>query len=277
MGIVQKAFQKLRANGDSIGMPRAYARPTTAADTDASARRIDIDKNALRLAGLMPEASVERRFAAHFRQIKRPLLSRAMNTGSAATMEHRVIAVTSALPGDGKTFTSFNLAMSMASERDLSVLLVDGDVASPLISRTIGAAADPGLMEALQNEAVDAESLVLATSVPGLAVLPAGRPDQNATELLASRRMFEIVQRLLVADPGRIMLIDSPPLLISTEARALIAIAGQVVLVARADVTLRQAMLDALALIGSDKCAGLVLNESRSGTEAGSYGYGNDE
>jgi len=277
MGIVQKAFQKFRSNGDSQGMARSYSRPTIAADPGATSRSIDINKDALRIAGLMPEASVERRFAAHFRQIKRPLLSRSMSTSSGTSMVNRVIAVTSALPGDGKTFTTFNLALSMASERDLSVLLVDGDVASPLISRSIGAAADPGLMEALQNEAVDAESLVLPTSVPGLAVLPAGRPDLNATELLASRRMFEIVQRLLAADARRIMLVDSPPLLVSTEASALIAVAGQVVLVARADVTPRQAMLDAIAMIGKDKCAGLVLNESRSGTEAGSYGYGNDD
>ncbi len=277
MGIVQRAIHRLRASGDSQAMARTKASPTSGADPGATARCIAIDQASLRVAGLMPEASIERRFAAHFRQIKRPLLSRSISPGSAANLGQRVIVVTSALPGDGKTFTSFNLAMSMASERDLSVLLVDGDVASPLISRSIGAAADPGLMEALQNEAVDVESLVLRTSVPGLAVLPAGRSHQNATELLASRRMAEIVQRLLVADAGRIMLIDSPPLLVSTEARALVAIAGQVVLVARADVTPRQAMLDALGLIGSDKCAGLVLNDSRTRTDAGTYGYGNDD
>src|SRR5262249_39572916 len=152
-----------------------------------------------------------------------------------------------------------------------------GDVASPLISRSIGAASEPGLMEALQNEAVDVESLVLPTSVRGLALLPAGKPDHNATELLASRRMLEIVQRLLAADARRILLIDSPPLLISTEARALIAIAGQVVLVVRADVTPRQAMLDSIELIGTNKCAGLVLNDSKTRTDAGTYGYGNDE
>ena len=89
--------------------------------------------------------------------------------------------------------------------------------------------------------------------------------------------MIEIVQRLLVADARRILLIDSPPLLVSTEARALVAVAGQVVLVVRADVTPRQAMLDSLALIGSEKCAGLVLNDSHARTEAGTYGYGSDD
>lgn len=258
-------------------LPKPNTPSNVAEAPGAPARRIDIDQDALRLAALIPEESVKRRFAAHFRQIKRPLLSRSASSGTAASNGQRVIVTTSALPGDGKSFTTFNLAMSMASERDMSVLLVDGDVASPLISRSIGVAADPGLMEALQNEALDVESLVLSTSVPGLALLPAGRPDQDATELLASRRMVEIVQRLLAADARRILLIDSPPLLVSSEARALVAVAGQVVLVVRADVTPRQAMLDALALIGTEKCAGLVLNDSSAPTEAGTYGYDNDD
>jgi protein-tyrosine kinase len=285
VSIVERAIQRFRIAGGAREVGDRHATVPPKPDTPpnapeapgAPARCIDIDLDAMRLAALVPEESVKRRFAAHFRQIKRPLLSRSATPATATIMWPRVIVTTSALPGDGKSFTTFNLAMSMASERDMSVLLVDGDVASPHISRSIGVAAEPGLMEALQNEAVDAESLVLSTNVRGLALLPAGRPDQNATELLASRRMAEIVQRLLAADARRIILIDSPPLLVSTEARALVAVAGQVVLVVRADVTPRQAMLDALALIGNDKCAGLVLNDSSAPTAAGTYGYGDDD
>ena len=236
--------------------------------------RVQIDTARLRQAGLLPEPEKDRQFAANYRQIKRPLLARAATGYEPGRASQRVIMVASALPGDGKSFTSFNLAMSMARERDQSVLLVDGDVANPVLSGTLGVSNWHGLMEALQDESLDAADLILPTSVRGLALLPAGKPDEGATELLASRRMLEITMSLLGSDPKRIVLIDSPPLLISTEARALLAVVGQVVLVVRSAVTPQQAMLDALTLVGAEKCVGLVLNDSHAQSSAGSYGYG---
>jgi exopolysaccharide/PEP-CTERM locus tyrosine autokinase len=236
--------------------------------------QVQIDTAHLRQAGLMPEPEKDRQFAEHYRQIKRPLLARAASEYEPGRANQRVIMVASALPGDGKSFTSFNLAMSMARERDQSVLLIDGDVANPVLSGALGVSNWHGLMEALQDGSLDAADLILPTSVRGLSLLPAGKPDEGATELLASRRMVEIVATLLGSDPKRIILIDSPPLLISTEARALLAVVGQVVLVVRSAVTPRQAMLDALALVGAEKCTGLVLNDSNARSSAGSYGYG---
>jgi len=127
-----------------------------------------------------------------------------------------------------KTFTSINLALSIARERDVSVLIMDADVAKPHISRIFGIDQEPGLLDALADDDLDIESLVLPTDVPGLSMLPAGHHHEAATELLASARMSQLIARLTVRDPRRIVLLDSPPLLLSSESRALVQIAGQV-------------------------------------------------
>jgi Mrp family chromosome partitioning ATPase len=180
----------------------------------------------------------------------------------------------SALPGDGKTFTSINLALSMARERDTSVVLIDADVAKPHISRIFGVDKEMGLLEALADSTIDVESLILPTDVRGLSILPSGRPNENATELMSSGRMTEIVTRIISRDRSRIALFDSSPLLASSESRALAAVVGQVVLVVRAGRTPRQAVLDSITSLGDGKSIGLVLNQGRSGLAEGPYGYG---
>jgi Mrp family chromosome partitioning ATPase len=180
----------------------------------------------------------------------------------------------SALPGDGKTFTSINLALSMARERDISILLMDADVAKPHVSRIFGIDQEPGLLDALADNAIDIESLVLPTDVPGLSMLSAGTHHEAATELLASARMDQVITRLTARDPRRILLLDSPPLLLSSESRALVQVAGQVVLVVRAGGTPRRAVQEAIAYVGEDKPLGLVLNQSEVALSEGYYGYG---
>jgi exopolysaccharide/PEP-CTERM locus tyrosine autokinase len=187
--------------------------------------------------------------------------------------------VASAVPGEGKTFTSVNLAMSLAAERDLSVLLVDADVAKPHISSVLGLGKEPGLLDCIQNESLDVESLIVETDVERLSVLPAGPVTEAATELLASARMADIVRALGRADPNRIVVFDSPPLLLTSESRVLSTIVGQIVLVVTAGETPQQAVLGALSHIGEGKTIGLVLNQSVGDTGAqyqypgyGSYG-----
>src|SRR5690606_20325175 len=103
------------------------------------------------------------------------------------------IMMASALPGDGKTFTSINLALSMSRERDSSVVLVDADVAKPHISRIFGVDKEPGLLDALTDKSDDLESLILPTDVGGLSILPAGGHRDNAAELFASAAMRQLV------------------------------------------------------------------------------------
>jgi protein-tyrosine kinase len=234
-----------------------------------SRKRMTIDPQALRRAGYLPDEGLERRFADHYRQIKRPLIEKAL----AGPAEMRVILVSSALPGDGKTFTSINLTLSMARERDVSVLLVDADAPRGHVSEVFGIRRERGLLDALGDESLDVESLIIETDVPGFEILPAGRFVENATELLASVRMDQIAARLSARNPRRIVILDSAPLLVSSEARVLLRIPGQVLLVVRAGKTPRQAIVDAAAYVDRKRLQGVVLNQAPFRT-AGGYYYG---
>src|SRR6202022_396682 len=139
----------------------------------------------LRARGYLPEAEQDRQFAEQYRRIKRPLIDKALS-GTSTVGDSRVLMITSALPGDGKTFTSINLAMSMALERDVSVLMVDCDVAKRHVSEIVGVKEKAGLLDALVSESVDIESLVVPTNVHGLSILPAGTHVEGTAELLSS-------------------------------------------------------------------------------------------
>jgi protein-tyrosine kinase len=232
-----------------------------------------LDMDALRSRGYLPEAGRDRQFSDHYRRIKRPLIDKAMS-GTEGVGEALVIMITSALPGDGKTFTSINLALSMALERDVSVLLVDCDVAKRHVSEVVGLKDERGLLDALADESVDIDSLIVQTNQRGLSILPAGRRAEGTAELLSSNRMRQILMNLSNRNPRRILLLDSPPLLITNEGRTLGRQAGQIVLVVRAGHTPRQAVQDALALFDTQQAGGIILNEVAVGRSEGYYGYG---
>ncbi|HEY6644767.1 XrtA-associated tyrosine autokinase [Povalibacter sp.] len=233
-----------------------------------------VDRRALRAAGLIPPENQERALADQYRHIKRPLIAAATGRGGQMLERGQLIMMASAMPGEGKTFTSMNLALSMAMEKDISVLLVDADVPKPHISRTFGVDAEPGLLDVLRDPSIGVESVVIPTDVPNLSILPAGIRSETATELLASHRMEETVNHLAASDPRRVVLIDSPPLLLTSEARALAHWVGQIVLVIRAGFTPQQAVMDAIAFLGDNKSIGLVLNQSNTATPGYYYGYG---
>jgi exopolysaccharide/PEP-CTERM locus tyrosine autokinase len=182
--------------------------------------------------------------------------------------------VTSALPGDGKTFTSINLALSIARERDVTVLLVDADTPKPHVSQIFDLLGRPGLMDALVDETRNIESLVVPTNIRGLSLLPAGTPVEGTAELINSDRMRQLIMNLISNNPRRIVILDSPPLLITSESRALAKIAGQILLVVRAGHTPQHAVRDAIALFGEQQAGGIVLNQGHAGFTENYYGYG---
>ncbi len=242
-------------------------------ETDTLGRRITVDNAALRAGGYFPEREKDRQFADQYRRIKRPLIDKALRE-AATRSESRIIMVSSALPGDGKTFTSINLALSMALERDMSVLLIDADVAKRHISTMFGLAEQPGLLDALVNEETEVESAIVPTTTRGFSILPAGTPVTGTEELLSSNRMRRIMASLCSHNPRRLLLLDSPPLLVSNEGRALLKVAGQVVLVVRAEVTPRDAIQASVALFDPQHAGGLVLNEMQSRGAHRYYEYG---
>ena len=236
------------------------------------AKHMTLNMNALRARGYLPEAGKERQFADHYRRIKRPLIDKAVS-GEEGIGEPPVIMITSALPGDGKTFTSINLALSMALERDFSVLLVDCDVAKRQVSDVVGLREESGLLDALVDDALDVDSLIVQTDLRGLSILPAGRRVDGTAELLSSYRMQQIVANLCKRDPSRIVLLDSPPLLITNEGRSLVKMARQIVLVVRVGYTPRQAVQEALGLFDLQQAGGIILNQVQVGRLEGYYGY----
>jgi protein-tyrosine kinase len=289
MSIIEKALAKIREGprSDSIGANASEAVFGALSPVDAqrvpqsghthqaafsTARRIVINQDGLRAAGLLPPPHQDREISEQYRQIKRPLIANATGRGTTTLSNAHVIMMASALPGEGKTFTAINLGFSMAREKDISVLLVDADSPKPHISKLLGAAESPGLLDLLQNEHLDVESMILRTDVPGLSLLPSGKHSEQATELLASERMRAVITRLAQGDARRMVLLDSPPLLLTTEARALAAVSGQVVLVVRAAHTNQQTVLDALSYLEGRSVA-LVLNQNTSAAPTAYYGY----
>jgi exopolysaccharide/PEP-CTERM locus tyrosine autokinase len=271
---LRRAAQAVKEPGVAAAVAPTVARvePVTALEPRVAHRRIAIDLIGLRAHGYLPEEGQERRFADYCHRIKRPLVDRALSAG--APQEARLILLTSALPGDGKTFMTINLALSLARERDVTVLLVDGDLPRAHISHVLGMDGEPGLLNALRDDALDIESLVHDTDIRGLELLPAGAPSEGASELIASVRMRELASKLICRNPRRLVLFDSSPLVVSSEARALVQIPGQIVLVARAGRTPRQAIVEALTHIDKSRLTGLVLNDGHVSSDAGYYGYG---
>lgn len=247
--------------------------PAHAPEAAAPVRQVRFDVDRLRVHRLLPALEQERELAAQYRHIKRPLVSRALGRGQVRVARGNAIIICSALPGEGKTFTSVNLALSMALEQSVHVLLVDADVGKPRLTGEFGLEGEPGLLDALRNDAIDPASLVVGTDVPSLSLLPSGTLSSNSTELLASPRMDEVVELLCQGAANRIVVFDSPPLLPTTAARVLAQAMGQVVLVVRAGATPQQAVFEALHLLGDREHVNLVLTQAQV-EAAGSYYYG---
>jgi protein-tyrosine kinase len=285
MSLVERALKKLQqgaAQGKLPGAPGTGLANVGAAPAPAAPvlRRVlpkhapvSVDRAALRTAGLAAPEYQDRQLADQYRQIKRPLIANATGRGAKKIANGQLIMVASALPGEGKTFTSINLALSLAMEKDITVLLVDADVAKRHISRIFGVEGEAGLLDALKDDTLDLESLVIPTDIEGLNILPSGNRTDIATELLSSTHMENTVSRLGAHNPNRIVLIDSPPLLLTSESRALASSVGQVVIVVRSGHTPQQAVLDAVSHIPADKAVGFILNQSHEHTSEGYY-YG---
>jgi receptor protein-tyrosine kinase len=223
-------------------------------------RQFAVDRNRLRALSLITPDDKRTPVAESFRRIKRQILANVAKPKPGAPPANLVL-VTSALAGEGKTFCAINLAISMALERDRTVLLVDADVANPSVPRALGLHAETGLMEVLLDRHVDLGNVLWKTDVGGLTVLPAGKAHQHATELLASDAMRGLVHNMAEHHHDRIVVFDSPPLLAASEAGALASQVGQIVVVVEAGKTSEVALKHALGRIDTNRVTGLLLNK----------------
>lgn len=226
--------------------------------------------------GLATSADMRTSLVEDFRIIKRPLLKRAFAARAANDRPGNLIMMTSALPGEGKTFCSINLAMSIAMELDHTVLLVDADVARPSVLRTLGLPVQRGLMDILLDNGLDVADVLLRTNVNGLTILPAGTSSARATELLASQAMSSLVDEIANRYPDRIVIFDSPPLLLTSEAQVLASHMGQIVVVVEAEMTTQHAVKTALSQLEGMSNVNLIYNKTREfpGTETFDQHYG---
>lgn len=270
--VVEKAAEYMGgapgANADIVAR-QPEASPIAGAVPDVSSsssrrtqRQISVDLAQLRRMGMAPPGD-QSILSDEIRMIKRPLIDNAFSSAGRIANSN-LIMVTSAGPNDGKTFVASNLAMSMASDHGVRVLLVDADIAHPSVPATFGFEASRGLIDVVDNPKVDLADVLVRTTIENLTILPAGRNVPVASELLASPKMAHFVNDIAKRYGDRIVIFDSPPLLARSEASVLARHVGQVVFVIEAERTTRSAINDALRLVDQSKFVGLVLNKTPS-------------
>ncbi|MGH6785225.1 MAG: AAA family ATPase [Novosphingobium sp.] len=241
--------------------------------------RHPVERNHLRDQGLIvPEGSVTA-LLEEFRIVKRQLMATVADLrGQGAGASAQRVLICSPHPGEGKTYTAVNLALSIATEKESEVLLVDADFAKPSVLSALGLPGGPGLMDALADPGIDVADCVIGTDIPGLWVLPAGNATSSDSEFLSSSRTAAVLERLTQGAPQRFVIFDSPPALAASPAAELAKHVGQAVVVVRADTTQQSALEDAVSLLAGCAHIELLLNAVQfnpTGRKFGSYyGYG---
>ncbi len=287
MSLVEQALRKIQAQAQKAEPPasveqavpvpaaQAQAKPVaTGLSVIAQRTALALDHLKFRACGMLPPIDQERTVARQLRAIKHGLLRKMAADAPAPQLIPRTIMVASAVPGDGKTFSALNLALSLAMEKDLSVLLVDADVLKPQMTIEFGLAEQVGLIDVLADPAADIVDCVRPTQVRGLYFLPAGQRSEVATELLSSERMASVVKRLVNLQSDLLVVFDSSPLLLTAEAVALAGVMSQILLVVRAGVTPQPAVQQTIQMLAGDgDRISLMLNDARE-SDAASYTYG---
>jgi exopolysaccharide/PEP-CTERM locus tyrosine autokinase len=250
----------------AAGVHAAHSAAAAEAERPAqksSTRRVELDLARMRDLGMVTAAAGRTSLLEDFRVIKRPLLQRAFAERAPNDKPGNLIMITSSLPGEGKTYCAVNLAMSIAMELDHTVLLIDADVARPSVLRTLGLPAHRGLMDLLVDDKLDMADVMLRTNVDTLSILPAGTSTPRATELLASSTMTSLVNEIANRYPDRIVIFDSPPLLLTSESRVLASHMGQIVMVVEAQTTTQHAVKEALHQLEGYSNVNLIYNKTR--------------
>ena len=242
-------------------------------------RRIGLPISRFKKMGIITPDAPKSQIAEEFRNIKRPLIANIAALAAGGNTLANVIMVTSCVEGEGKTYTAINLAMSLAMERDRTVLLIDSDVAKASASMTLGLNSEgPGLTDILMNPSIGINDIICHTDIDNLRCVPVGSKSDHSTELLASDGMRALIKQVSYRYADRIIIFDAPPILVTSEAMVLAAQVGQIVFVVGAESTTHNMVADALGRIRGKACIGLVLNKisKKLATNYG-YGYGYDQ
>jgi protein-tyrosine kinase len=241
------------------------------ANVFSSEQQVIVDWVGLAGNGFIDNNNAKSQLAEEFRVIKRPLVNNIQGAENNGINRSNLILICSSLPGEGKTFVSINLALSIANERDKSVLLIDADVEKPSISKQLGIKSPRGLIEYLEDDKVTFSDILLKTDLPNLSLITAGKRHKYSTELLSSQRMYLFAEEVSRRYKDRIVIFDSPPLLVATQAQILAELVGQVVLVIAAEVTPQSVVNESVAKLSNCDVVMTLLNKTRK--EIDIYGH----
>jgi exopolysaccharide/PEP-CTERM locus tyrosine autokinase len=284
IGLIERAAALLRQQ--DANEPRPSLAPTAEPALFAPGPQLTLDRGRLASFGIAIPSSARSRTVEEFRLVKRNLMaawSQSDLTGDRRS--GRLIMITSARPGEGKTFTSINLALAFASERDVKALLVDVDTQHPGLPKIFGIPGEKGIVDVLAGD-LELSEVLIQTNLPNLMLLPAGRGGPHVPELLSSREMGALLVELMQRLSDRFIIIDTPPCMASSDAAALAPLVGQIVFVVEAHSTQQAEVEAALSMLSACPQISLLLNKSDTlaSEHFGSYGYyyqspgdGNDE
>lgn len=245
------------------------------ANRQASLPEFEIDLERLSQKGHISLDGERKQINEEYREIKRKLLANAFGSLAKTLHNPNIIMVSSSRPSEGKTFTATNLALSIASEQDKTVLLVDADVLKPNVLNTLGLKRRKGLMEYLTGEVNDISQVLYPTNIDKLKIIPAGRSHHLSTEMLASKKMHETVDEFANRYPDRIVIFDTPPLIGINESAILANFAGQAVVVVEEGKAKLNDVKMSVERLNPDMAIGFVVNKSVHNDTDGSgyYGY----
>jgi receptor protein-tyrosine kinase len=247
--------------------------PTTESTTT---RKIEIDYRRLESLGIFSPDHGTNRTTEEIRLIKRAVLSNASMAKSEQARNHNLIMVTSSRQGEGKSFVAFNLAMSLASETDKTVLLIDADSSRSSVVRMLGIDAEEGFLDLLEDENISFADVMIKTDAGHLSIIPAGHPHVLSSELFAGSKAGSLLQEMSRRYQDRIIIVDAPPVLATSEPTALALHVGQIVFVVDAQKSTKGAIGEALGLINVCPNIGFVLNKAEYQFGASRFGSYHD-
>jgi protein-tyrosine kinase len=182
----------------------------------------------------------------------------------------RSVAVTSTSAGEGKTLTAINFSIALAQNPNTHVFLVDLDLQRPRVANYLGMKFDRGLSDYLAGTC-DLSSVIYGTEIPRLAILPNARPIENSSEVLASRRISDLVAGLEAETPQRVIIYDLPPLLLSDDVLIFAPQADSALLVIAEGTTPRALVDRAKEALAEMNVIGIALNRSHERDDSSYY------
>jgi len=247
------------------------AEPANDRSIGKTSREVAIDLDHLAAQGYLTPMLSDRVLAEQIRVIKQAVLKNVEDAG-ARGLRRNLVLVTSATAGEGKTFFSMNVAMSLAMEVDFHALLVDADVLRPSVLERYGVEPGPGLLDLAARPELDLSDVLLRTNVPKLSLLPAGKQSHKSPELLSSAYIDRLLTELSERYADRLVIFDAPPILVSSGTRHLASRVGQVIMVVQADSADSRTVTQAFDAVDACPLVSTVLNRS-SLPDPGAYGY----